>query len=691
MAAMMVGLLAAGVPSEFAHLQTACPTPVCITGQLPSAGLQALIDLGLSPRFYAATTVAMDIVFAAGYTFVATLIFWRRSDDRVAVFASVALLIFGTATFGFTLPALAADHPALQTPVAMLHFLGAACFGLFLYLFPDGRFVPRWTRWMATLWIAWQLSEHIVPAWTTDPGAWQIFVESVVWLGALATVVYSQISRYRHPASSLQRQQIKWVAFGISVAFAGFLGIDVALSAVGASPAPATPASVLAFLVGYTFASYLLMLLVPVTIGIAMLRHHLFDVDLVINRTLVYGTLTAGVVACYAFLVGFLGTVVQIRGNFFVSLLAVGLIAVLFAPLRSRLQRAVNHLVYGQRDEPYAVVSQLGQRLESTFATDAVLPAVVRTVKEALKLPYAAIELTPTEFSSTVATNGEPVGNPVRLPLLYGGEPMGQLVLGHRAGEETFTAGEQRLLHDLARQIGVAVHAVRLSGEASRLSVDLQHSRERLVTAREEERRRLRRDLHDGLGPQLAALTMTAEAARDLIGDDPARAEDLLDGLIQQTQEAVADIRRLVYGLRPPALDAIGLIGALRMHASQHPGLQVSVVTPDELPPLPAAVEVAVYRIAAEAVSNVENHAGAATCTLRLALDRAGGTIRLEVTDDGKGIGTDRGTGVGLSSMRERTAELGGTLTVTAGSPSGTVVSTMLPCADPDGHHPGQE
>ena len=199
---------------------------------------------------------------------------------------------------------------------------------------------------------------------------------------------------------------------------------------------------------------------------------------------------------------------------------------------------------------------------------------------------------------------------------------------------------------------------MRLSEEAIRLSADLQRSRERLVTAREEERRRLRRDLHDGLGPQLAALTMTAEAARDSIADDPARAQALLDGLIEQTQEAVADIRRLVYALRPPALDAIGLLGALRMHASQHPGLQVSVVTPDELPSLPAAVEVALYRIAAEALSNVgeprrRRHLHPQACAGSSGRHRAPRGRRRRA-----GHRNRPGTGVGLSSMRERAAEL---------------------------------
>src|SRR5215210_1833495 len=197
-AALSAGLFAAGVPSEFAQLQTPCPTPVCTTGQLPAAGLASLTELGLSPAFYAAVTVGMDLLFATGYALVAAVIFWRKPRDRVAVFASLALLVFGTATFGFTMPALAADHPALQTPVALLHFLGAACFGLFLYVFPDGRFVPRWIGAIAAVWIGWQLAEHIFPAWTTDPARWQTVIENFVWLGALGTVIYSQIHRYRH-------------------------------------------------------------------------------------------------------------------------------------------------------------------------------------------------------------------------------------------------------------------------------------------------------------------------------------------------------------------------------------------------------------------------------------------------------------------------------------------------------------
>ena len=199
------------------------------------------------------------------------------------------------------------------------------------------------------MWIGWQLAEHVVPSWTTNPGTWQLVVESVIWLGALVTVVYAQIHRYRQTATVRQRQQIRWVVFGISVAFAGFLGLDFALTAVGASPEPTTPAQVLTYLVGYTTASYLVMLLVPVTLGIALIRHHLFEVDVVLSRTLIYGSLTACVVGLYVLVVAAAGLVLQpTRGGLAVPLLAIGLVALVLMPLHSRLQRGVNRLVYGR-------------------------------------------------------------------------------------------------------------------------------------------------------------------------------------------------------------------------------------------------------------------------------------------------------------------------------------------------------
>ena len=255
--------------------------------------------------------------------------------------------------------------------------------------------------------------------------------------------------------------------------------------------------------------------------------------------------------------------------------------------------------------------------------------------------------------------------------MLYQSEQVGELLLAPRARGESFTPADRRLLDDLARQVGIAAHAVRLTA-------DLQQSRERLVTAREEERRRLRRDLHDGLGPALASITLKLDATRNLLTRDLPAADALLIDLKKQTQVAVADIRRLVYNLRPPSLDELGLIQALREQAEQYnqDRLRITIDAPDPLPPLPAAVEVATYRITQEAMTNVVRHAQAHTCTIRLTLDNS---LEVEVCDDGQGIPAGQRVGVGLTSIRERAAELGGTCQIEPRTGGGTRLHVRLP------------
>ncbi|MGW0589240.1 sensor histidine kinase [Streptosporangium sp. NPDC002607] len=420
--------------------------------------------------------------------------------------------------------------------------------------------------------------------------------------------------------------------------------------------------------------------LLPVAICVAILRHRLFDIDLVINRTLVYALLSGCVTGGYVVVVGYLGALFP-TGDLPISILAAGLVALAFAPLREWLRGWVNLLMYGERDDPYAALTRLGRRLESTAEPGTVLPGVARSVAEALRLPYAAVE---TAGGARYAS-GTPAGELVRLPLTHNGERAGDLILSPRPGESGFGPRDLRVLGDLARQISVAVHAVRLSA-------DLRRSRERLVMAREEERRRLRRDLHDGLGPTLAALTMRAEAVHDLVEDEHARR--LLAEIVSDAEAAVADVRTLVDGLRPPALDSLGLLGALRAHTIRQPaGLRVALRAPDGLPPLPAATEVAAYRIASEALANVRRHAGATRAELRI--EMADGTLRLEVSDDGRGMrreapvpdgpgGLGR-AGVGLASMRERAVELGGSCVFEEHPGGGTLVRVVLPAAEEGG------
>jgi signal transduction histidine kinase len=300
-----------------------------------------------------------------------------------------------------------------------------------------------------------------------------------------------------------------------------------------------------------------------------------------------------------------------------------------------------------------------------------MLTTIVETIAGALKLPYAAIRVDGQGLPTGLIETGSVAGEPVHVALVYHGEANGELVLGRRGQAEPFGPADRRLLDDLARQAAAAVHMLRLAN-------DLQRSRHQLVTAREEERRRLRRDLHDGLGPTLAALGLKLETARSRAAHD-AQVDALLTELAQHARAAVGDVRRLVYGLRPPALDELGLVGAIyQLSAAVDPdGPRVTVETDGSVRALPAAVEVAAYRITQEALTNAVRHAVASACAIRL--DYMDSALRVEIRDNGIGLPSSRPAGVGLRSMRERAEELGGAFALDSHSPGGTVVRIVLP------------
>jgi signal transduction histidine kinase len=502
----------------------------------------------------------------------------------------------------------------------------------------------------------------------------------VLLLASTLAAVFSPLLRLRS-ARGNERQQIKWFMFA-ALPLAGFLGLVELHLLVSVITHDFWNHAVellklLQILTPVLFLLVLVLLLVPVFTYVAILRYDLYDIDLLINRTLVYGALSACVVGIYVLAVVTLGYLLQAQGNLAVSLSATGLVAVVFQPLRGRLQRGVNRLMYGERDDPYAVISRLGRQLEAALAPDTVLPTVIETIAQALKLPYAAILLKEGDSYGTAVSYGSPRGEPETLPLVYQREEVGRLVLSPRAPGEGFSDADRDLLENLARQAEVAVHAVRLTA-------DLQRSRERLVATREEERRRRRRDLHDGLGAQLAGLSVQASAIRRLIPSDTAAADELVVELREELRGAISDIRRLVYDLRPPALDDLGLVEAMRQLAERYgskeePPLRVAVEAQEHVPELPAAVEVAVYRITQEALTNVARHARATTCAVRLAIDDE---VTLEIVDDVVGIPAGRNAGVGLSSMRERASELGGTCLIQSVPDGGTRVIVCLPLAD---------
>lgn len=643
-----------------------------------SASPSALITMILRITIIAAVVASLVSLLLA------VLLFRRRSTDRMAIVTSYVLLGYGVIMAGpFEalepfIPGIAAFTTSVLIPLYQPFIL------LLFAIFPDGRFVPRWTRTgiaiiflLAPLSLFWttQLAQSSLDF--TRPVILVLFgANIIVFIAILFMILYAQVYRYRHVSTQLQKQQTKWVLYGVGLWF-----IIQFLSAIPWIYTYSLPANIpyppwLAVVTPFWIIS---IITIPLTLTIAVLRYRLFDIDFLINRSLLYGTLTIVVIGIYVLIVGALGTFFQAQGNLIIALLATGIVAVLFQPLRERFQRAVNRLVFGERDDPVEALSRLGRQLERAVPPNDVLPRLVKTIAQTLKLPYVAIQL-PVEHGNIIAAKyGNPEPDMTYFPLVYHGDNIGRLVVARRNGGSAFSSAEMRLLRNIARQAGAAVHAVQLT-------IDLQHSRQRLVTTREEERRRLRRDLHDGLGATLAALNLEVGALKRSIRSNPDKAESLADELRQDIRDSIENIRLLVYELRPPTLDQLGLVEAVRaqarqcsqMYANGDSLLQVNVEAPETLPPLPAAVEVAAYRIAQEGLTNVVHHAQAQHCVVRLEL---ADELIVEIVDDGIGLANGRhpNTGLGLLSMRERAEELGGTCLIEPAVGSGTRVVASLP------------
>lgn len=677
-ATMTIGLTLAGIPARLRELLANTGQPL------------------VAPLIVSGAILVMNVILAGLFIGSALWIVRLKGRAPVALFLSLVLMAIGATETGIT---GALVNPQHGVDSALLRWLvlslGAVTLGgalLLLYAFPDGRFVPAWSKWPAVIWVILMLAWLLVPQAPFNPlhgPTWRAtplpsLLIGVAWFGS---GLLAQVYRYRRVSGVVERQQLKWTVLGLAGAVAGGV-LYYGLLALAQDGRWSADRAFLAYLLVRPSLQTIFMAFLPICLAIAIMRYHLFDIDLILNRALVYGALTGLVIAIYVAVVGSLGFFFGNYSSLLISLIATGLVAVAFQPLRARVQRAANRLVYGEREDPYAVLSQLGRRLEATATPETTLDTVVETIGQALKLPYVAIALLEGNQLRVVAEffagprdrlDEAAALESAALPLTYHGELIGQLRLAPRAADAPFSAADQRLLGDVARQAGLAARAVQLQHDLQQLAADLQGARARLVTTREEERRRLRRDLHDGLGPSLASLTIKLDTARGLMARDPDRADALLSTAAGQLQATVAEIRRLVYNLRPPALDELGLAAALYESAQQICGAVTVVVEAPDLPPLPAALEVAAYRIAQEALTNVARHAHATTCSLRLWLDDA--ALHLEVRDDGRGWQGPAAGGVGLHTMQERAAELGGSCVVTSG-PGGTTVWAQLPMND---------
>lgn len=635
-----------------------------MAGTALAGAVTAVVATGSRARFDDAV-----IVLAVGaYAAVGLAVELARPGHAVgrAMLLGAAAWGAGEGLLAVGIAGLADD--ASSTTYALLGVLGTAARGLgWLVLvlalplvFPDGRPPSRGARRLVTTSIAtFTAATLVAPVPLEDrmesvdnpiglPDSWQA-VADLLAIGGLAlafvslvVVVRGLVRRWR-AGGDLLRQQV--VTFGVGFA------LPLLVLAVAASPASRP----------WMFA--LATLPVPVAVGVAMFQRRLYDVQLAVSRTLTYVALSAVLAGLYALVVGGAGLVLQSSGAAWLPLAGAGVVAVAFAPLRDTLQGAVNRLTYGRWSTPAKVLADTGRRLADASDSPALLDALTEEMVAGLGFRYAEIQ---DETGRTLASAGVPETATERLPLTAYGRPVGQL----RWTGRPLRATDGELLEALSHQIGGAVHTAGL--------VDaLQEAQERLVIAREQERRRLRSDLHDGLGPSLAGLAFQVDAVQNLL-EAGLPVTDRLLALRSGLGETVLEVRRIVEGLRPPALDDLGLFGAvaeLGHGLAGSCGLAVEVELPDQRPALPAAVEVVAYRVVQEALTNVVRHAEATRC--RISGSVAGGVLVLEVADDGRG-GAEPGGGLGIPGMRDRVREIGGEVTIRPSHP-GTSVTARLP------------
>ncbi len=480
-------------------------------------------------------------------------------------------------------------------------------------------------------------------------GAWSFVGATLLLVVACAVLgVVSLVLRLRR-STGQERDEVLWV-------LAGALGTILLLALAWVVPSAQLALTAAA------------LLPVPLAVAWAFGRGRLEDLDPALSRTLLYLSLSLLLLAVYGGLLVLAGSLLgELTGRS--DLLVFALAAVLVQPARDRLQAAVNRLLYGDPVEPVAAVTEFGRRVDSAATPAQVLPGVLDLLARMLRLESAAVHLPgrdPVRHGRLPGAADEVT----TLPLVHQGRSVGRLEVVLPAGRPGPRL--QALLDELVRQTAQVAHALLLQEE-------VQRSRESIVASREEERRRLRHDLHDGLGPGLAATAMQLEAAAELLPPDAAKAGQMLDEAAAYLRGTVAEVRRIVDDLRPSALGDLGLVGAVRAHAARlgDGGIDVTVDAPDELGPLPAAVEVAAFRIVGEAMTNVARHARASRA--RVTITPRDGALELCVQDDGVGVRPGAPTGVGLGSMHQRAAELGGSCEVSGGP--GTTVRAVLPTA----------
>jgi signal transduction histidine kinase len=609
------------------------------------------------------------------------------------------LMLVAAATFSFPGDIYAAyatvtrhgDLPGASIAVAIadplwVPFIG--CTGLLLLLFPDGHLPsPRW-RWFTRLCLAGMglglIVSAVLPATFSSDGLPQLrnpfFLGVPDVLGLLALVVpilvaggaTALVVRLRRTTDPVERRQLRWVAWAASV-LAVLYVVAFIVESLNVLPGSDQWNNWVGAVAIVSFV------IVPISIGIAVMKYRLYDIDIVIRKTVVFAVVAGFIALVYVAIVVGVGTLVGTQGSPVLSAVAAAIVALVFQPVRARAGRFADRVVYGKRATPYEVLAELGGRLSDTYDADEVLPRLARVLAEGVGARRASVLLRVDGKLQPVATwpadADETMPDDFSTEVRHQGEDLGTLSLAMPANDP-MDPNKEQLVADLASQVGLLLRNVRLTEELRGRLVDLQAAQKRLVTAQDEERRRLERNIHDGAQQQLVALAVKMRLAAGLMDRDPAQAQALLEQLRGDATETLEDLRDLARGIYPPLLADKGLLPALEAQARKSP--VATRVVGDGVGRFSQDVEAAVYFSCLEALQNVAKYAQASEVTITLS--NGAGDLTFEVRDDGVGFDPQNGSlGTGLQGMADRLGALGGTVEIRSAPGTGSTVTGSVP------------
>ncbi len=653
------------------------------------------MDIEVYPHIYNPVSLTFwrmfcDGIIAVSYFIGAAWLVLRFAGRGMPLLSAYVLLCFGIMMSYYTESYIFRDQVTttlFEYAYTFLKVIANITLVWFLSLFPNGRFPYRWCFYFAVTWTILLVCFFMFPSFPLSFVYVETFYKYYPFTYFLPIAGYSipiiaQINRYFKSSDTKLKKQTRWILIAMCVVLVGAL-LDFTIEFLLGIP-NLLPRNEFGVGVPHWFYDRFRHLfrsitycVFPFMICYSLSQNNLWRTDPFVRRLILYSSLTLTIVTIYISIIGILSWLFSQRFGFFTSIVSAGTVALLFHPLQQTLRKRINKIFYGQRDEPYEVINELGKGMEDAVDTESTLENFCESTATVLKLPYMGIWLDGAE-DNPVAEYGDDKADLIMLPLRYESENLGFLKMGRRAEGEVFSSSEKVLLNTIAQHISVIAHNYLLAQE-------LQTSRELIIKGREEERKRIRRDLHDGLGPTLASTALQLQTARQLLYTKPEAGATILENLEEKMSTTLAEVRALVHDLYPSVIDQLGLEEALRRELEKFSSadLEVFFRVDGDLDHLPAAVEVAAYRIIMEAVHNAHKHAQASECLVSIYATTH--SLNLNVQDDGVGFAdvdpnsTYRGEGTGLNSMRLRAEELGGSMRVVGLEPRGVLITVAIP------------